>query len=150
MHYATRLLLMGLLALTLAACGQADSDGTWDFDAKHKIVIQSSNGDAAMHDLALTIAANLQKHYGMDNVEIEVVAYAGGIGIMTADSEVSARVKSLSAQNVKFSACNNTLKFIEGQQGARPELTQGVKVVDDGVVRISELQEQGYSLIYPK
>ncbi|MGD8567778.1 MAG: DsrE family protein [Gammaproteobacteria bacterium] len=118
--------------------------------AQHKVVLQSSSSDPELQGLALTIAGNLQKHYGMDNVDIEVVAYGPGLGIMTADSPYAKKVKSLLDHNVKFSACEGTLKFIEAKQGKRPKLVSGVGTVPDGVVRVIELQEKGYTYVYPR
>jgi len=119
--------------------------------AKHKVVIQSSNSDPELQNLALVIAGNLQKHYGMDNVQIEVVAYGPGFGILTKGNPNEQKVKSLIAQDVKFSACEGTMKFIASQNhGKMPELVPGVGKVPDGVVRVVELQEQGYSYVYPR
>jgi len=118
--------------------------------AQHKIVIQSSSSDPELQGLALIIAGNLQKHYGMDKVHIEVVAYGPGLGILTADSPNAEKVKSLIDHNIKFSACEGTLKFMESQNGKRPKLVKGVGTVTDGVVRVVELQEQGYSYVYPR
>lgn len=118
--------------------------------AKHKVVVQSSSSDPELQGLALVIAGNLQKHYGMDNVDIEVVAYGPGLGILTADSPNASKVKSLLEHNVKFSACEGTLKFMEANNGKRPKLVAGVGVVEDGVVRVIELQEKGYAYVYPR
>lgn len=119
--------------------------------AQHKIVIQSSNSDPELQNLALIIAGNLQKHYGMDKVQIEVVAYGPGLGILTKDSPNAAKVKSLLEHDIKFSACEGTLNFMASQnKGKRPELVKGVGTVKDGVVRVVELQEKGYAYVYPR
>lgn len=119
--------------------------------AQHKIVIQSSSADAELQNLALVIAGNLQKHYGMDNVQIEVVAYGPGFGILTQDGPNAEKVKSLVDNNIKFSACEGTMKFIASQNnGKAPKLVKGVGTVEDGVVRVVELQEKGYAYVYPR
>ena len=117
--------------------------------AKHKLVIQVSTADEQQQTIALNNAVNVQKEMGMDNIDIEVVAYGPGLGILTAKSKEAARVKSLAMQNITFSACGNTMAKIEKKTGKKPELTEGVKVVKAGVVRIMELQEQGYSYLRP-
>jgi intracellular sulfur oxidation DsrE/DsrF family protein len=139
------------LALLLCLAGSplvtaADDDGF----AKRKVVLQSSSADPDTQGLVLVIAGNLQKHYGMDNVKIEVVAYGPGLGLLTKENPNAKKVKSLADHNITFSACGGTLAFMEKQTGKRPELTPGVRVVDDGVVRIIELQDQGYAYVYPK
>ena len=118
-------------------------------DVPHKMVIQVSTDDARTQKIALNNAVNLQKLYGMDNVTIEVVAYGPGLGILTTKSKQSARVKSLAMQNIKFSACGNTMAKIEKKTGKKPMLTEGVGTVNAGVARIMALQEQGYSYLRP-
>jgi intracellular sulfur oxidation DsrE/DsrF family protein len=86
----------------------------------------------------------------MDNVDIELVAYGPGLGILTTDGPNAAKVKSLIAQNVHFKACEGTLKFMQTKMGKRPELVAGVDTVADGVVHLVERQEQGYSYVYPR
>lgn len=143
------LALLAMVIITLAASTRnvlADEEL-----AQHKVVIQSSSSDPELQGLALVIAGNLQKHYGMDNVHIEVVAYGPGFGILTKGNPNEQKVKSLAAQNVKFSACEGTMKFIASQNnGKMPELIAGVGTVPDGAVRVIELQEQGYSYLYPR
>ena len=118
-------------------------------DAPHKIVIQVSTDDARTQKIALNNAVNVQKLYGMDNVAIEVVAYGPGLGILTTKSKEAGRVKSLAMQNIKFSACGNTMAKIEKKTGKKPQLTEGVGTVKAGVARIMALQEQGYSYLRP-
>lgn len=138
-----------LFALTIVASGVKVANAEMSL-AKHKVVVQSSSSDPELQGLALVIAGNLQKHYGMDNVDIEVVAYGPGLGILAADSPNAKKVKSLLEHNIKFSACEGTLKFMEANNGKRPKLVSGVGVVEDGVVRIIELQEKGYAYVYPR
>lgn len=135
--------LMGLNAVT------APSALAEEFGPKHKIVFQVSTKDPLTQKIALNNAVNIQKHYGIDNVAVEIVAYGPGLSLLTPKSEEAARVKSLAAQDIRFSACNNTMKNIEKKTGKMPKLTDGVEVVPAGVARIVELQEQGYSYIRP-
>jgi hypothetical protein len=92
---------------------------------------------------------NLQKDYGMDNVEVEIVAYGPGLSMLIGGSKQSLRVQSLAKQDIVFSACGNTMKRIEQKDGKPVVLSQGVQVVPAGVSRIVELQQQGYSYIRP-
>jgi len=132
----------GLLLGAFATASAADAP-------PHKIVIQVSTDDARTQKIALNNAVNVQKLYGMDNVAIEIVAYGPGLGILTTKSKESARVKSLAMQNIKFSACGNTMAKIEKKTGKKPELTEGVGTVKAGVARIMALQEEGYSYLRP-
>jgi uncharacterized protein len=118
-------------------------------DEVHKLVIQVSSGDPATQNMALNNAVNVQKELGLDNVIIEIVAYGPGLSMLTPKSHVSERVPSLSMQNMTFSACGNTMQSIEEKTGTPVTLVEGVQIVKAGVVRIMELQEQGYSYVRP-
>lgn len=118
-------------------------------DGKHQVVIQVSSGDEATQNLALNNVANLQEALGIDNVEIEVVAYGPGLSILTKANKEGQRVESLAVQGVTFSACGNTIKGVTKKTGKEPVLLKGVKVVPGGVVRLMELQEKGYSYVRP-
>ncbi len=117
--------------------------------ANPKYVIQISTDDARTQKIVLNNAANLQKYYGVDKVDIEIVAYGPGLGILTTKSKNSARVEKMAMNNVAFSACQNTMNGIKKKKGAFPKLTDGVGIIPSGVVRIGELQQQGYSYIRP-
>ena len=133
------------VVLLLAAAGIVSAD-----DAKpHKLVIQVSTDDEKTRNIALNNAVNLQKIYGMDNVTIELVAYGPGLGMLTKKSKQADRVKSLAMQNITFSACGNTMKKVEKKTGKKPQLVDGVGVVNAGVARIMTLQEEGYSYLRP-
>ena len=118
-------------------------------EKKHQLVIQVSTDDARTQMIAMNNAVNLQKLYGIDNVDIEIVAYGPGLGMMTAKSKHSSRVKSLALQDITFSACGNTMDKVKAKTGKHPVLSEGVGTVTAGVARIMELQEQGYSYIRP-
>lgn len=85
----------------------------------------------------------------MDNVRVEVVAQGPGLRLLTTESPHSERVQSLAMQDVTFSACGNTMAGIARKTGKEPELLEGVGKVKAGVLRVMELQEQGYSYVRP-
>lgn len=118
-------------------------------EGEHKVVIQVSDDDPRSQAIAMNNAVNLQKHYGMDNVKVEIVAYGPGLTLLVAGGKHSQRVESLVKQDITFSACGNTIARVEKQDGAPVVLSNGVQVVPTGVARILELQEQGYGYIRP-
>jgi len=146
MRHHHKISLIFILSLLAAAWSLQVSAA--DF-AEHKVVIQVSTDDARTQVIALNNAVNLQKLYGMDKVQVEVVAYGPGLGLLTKKNKQAGRVKSLATQNITFSACSNTMKKIQKKTGKKPVLTDGVKTVNAGVARIIELQEQGYSYVRP-
>jgi uncharacterized protein len=116
---------------------------------QQKVVIQVSSNDPVTQRLALNNAVNVQNALGMDNVIVEVVAYGPGLSLLTNKSTQASRVSSLAMQDITFSACANTMKAVEKKTGKKPQLVEGVTVVPAGVIRIMELQQQGYSYIRP-
>ena len=114
-----------------------------------KLVIQISEDDASKQHLALSNVYNLQKFYGLDNIEIEVVAYGPGISLLYPDGKESSRVRSLMAQDVIFTGCQNTLDTIKANSGKEPKLIDDVVIVRAGIARIIELQDKGYRYLHP-
>jgi intracellular sulfur oxidation DsrE/DsrF family protein len=143
--FSRALLGAGLLGVALVAQVATAGEFAWQ-----KVVIQVSTDDVQTQNLALNNAVNLQKDLGMDNVDVVVVAYGPGLSILTeGDGSASKRVPSLAIQGIQFNACGNTMKKVASKTGKEPKLVEGVEVVPAGVVRIMELQEQGYSYIRP-
>lgn len=118
-------------------------------DTTHKLVMQVSTDDIRVQKAALVNIVNLQKYYGMDNIEIELVAYGAGLRMLTPQSTLAARISSLTLQEVTFTACMNTMLTIKEKTGVMPQLIEGVGTVQAGVAQIIELQEQGYSYVKP-
>jgi len=114
---------------------------------EHKLVIQISTDDLRAQQTALTNIVNVQKHYGIDNIEIEVIAFGPGYRMLTPQSPLASRIASLAMQEVTFTACMNTLIALKEKTGFMPKLIEGVTTTKAGVVRIIELQEQGYSYV---
>jgi len=131
-----------VLLLTMSSFAQAG-------EVKNKLVIQVSSDDPVTQKIALNNAVNLQKHYGMDNIVIEIVAYGPGLGLLTKKSGQASRVESLALQDIQFSACATTMKKVAKKTGKMPVLLEGVNQVPGGVIRILELQQQGYAYIRP-
>ena len=120
-----------------------------DFVEK-KIVLQVS--DKASHTKVLNVAANLLKHYGRDQVAVEIVAFGPGLGVLVANKKNNnlERISSLASRGVKFRACGNTIrKMTKKRNGKAPKLHYAATKVKAGVVRIIKLQEKGYTLIRP-
>lgn len=114
-----------------------------------KLVVHVPQDDPKSLMQALNIASNVPKSLGMDNVIVEVVAQGPGLKLLTTESAHAERVQSLATYDVKFSACGNTMAAIERKTGKEPVLLEGVQKVEAGVIRVMELQEQGYSYVRP-
>ncbi len=134
-----------LLSLLLVA-GILPAQAQQPSGSKSKVVIQVSDGDAAKWNLVLNNARNLQTDLGAANVDIEIVAYGPGIGMLKADSAVGARVGEALASGVKIVACDNTMR---GQKLTKPDMLPDVGYVSAGVVEIMQKQQQGWAYIRP-
>lgn len=144
------LFVICLTLLASIATSFADSaNESDDFEGEHRLIIQINTDDPRTQDIALSNIVNLQKHYGIDNIEIEVVAYGPGLHMVTTKSPVIQRITSLMQQDVVFTACGNTINTIHETTGKKPEVIEGVGNVKTGVARIIELQEQGWSYVRP-
>jgi uncharacterized protein len=119
---------------------------------QHRVVIQIDQDDPAIMNLALNNADNMRKYYEgkSEKIDIEVVAFGGGLTMMRADrSPVIDRLTALSKQGVVFSGCSNTKANQSKAEGEEIRLLDGVHEVPTGVVRITELQEQGWTYLRP-
>ena len=80
------------------------------------------------------------------------MTYAQGLHMLRADtSPVKERIKTLREKmpNVVFSACDITRRRMEKDEGRKITFISEATVVPSGIVRLIELQEQGWSYIRP-
>ena len=112
----------------------------------NRVVMQVSDNDPGKWNLALNNAKNLQADLGAGNVEIEIVAYGPGIGMLKADSIVGNRIGDALGQGVKVSACENTM---HGQKLVKADMLDGIGYVPAGVVEIMRKQQQGWAYLRP-
>ena len=117
--------------------------------AEERIVLQISDSDPFKQTLVLNVANNLIKHYGQDKVDVEIVAFGPGLRLMFKENVNSGRIQGLTESGVKFSACKNTIAGMTKKLGHAPELNSNAVPVSAGVVRIIELENQGFKLIKP-
>lgn len=150
--FASALLTTMLASLSLwsgTAWGEAALNEDKPFADTH-VILQVSQSDPVRHGLTLDIANNLGKHYGgSDMVDVEIIAFGGGVPMMFAGSALDARINSLMAQGVRFYACGNTLDTIERRDGKRPRVLPGVETVQTGVAFMVEEIKRGYIHVQP-
>ena len=113
---------------------------------KHKALIQVSDNDAQKWNLALNNARNMQDDLNADAIDLEIVVYGPGIGMLKADSPVAKRVADALKAGVQVVACENTMR---NQKLARTDMLPGIGYVDAGVVEIMKKQQQGWAYIRP-
>jgi intracellular sulfur oxidation DsrE/DsrF family protein len=113
---------------------------------RHKIVIQVSDNDPVKWNLALNNAKNLQDDVGAANVDIEIVAYGPGIGMLKLESPSGSRVADAMKANVKVIACENTMR---GQKLTRDDMLPALSYVPAGVTEIMTRQGEGWAYLRP-
>ena len=146
-HYGKILLSMLFTVLMMANVTIAQAADKSLADTK--VVLQISDNDPSKQTLVLNVANNLIKHYGPESVDVEIVAFGPGLRLLFADNANSKRIAGLVSNNVKFSACGNTHKKMTQLLGKPPVLNSNATMVNAGVVRIIDLENQGYKLIKP-
>jgi len=100
------------------------------------------------------VLGNIQNHFdgvgGPDNVTIALVIHGQALKAFhaaSANPDVTRRIGQFSKAGLEMAACGNTMK---SQQVTVNDLLPGfVAVEQGGVVRIAELQSQGYLYLRP-
>src|SRR5882757_9819437 len=122
----------------------------------HRIAIQVDQNDPQVMNLALNNATNVIEYYRAKNeeVEVDIVTYGTGLHMQRDDtSPVKDRIKRLKKLTfpgkIQFSACNNTKQGMEKAEGKAVPIISDATLVPSGVVRLMELQEQGWSYVRP-
>jgi uncharacterized protein len=161
--------LMGaalVCALAVALAGPVGSQGTNTEVAStaivgtaaakqaHRLVVQVNSDEPEVMTLALNNAANVERYYSglNEKVEIEIVAFGPGLHMLRDDtSPVKDRIKSMAEKtsSITFKACGNTQENMAKQENKPIHLISQASVVKSGVVRVMELQEQGWSYVRP-
>jgi uncharacterized protein len=142
-------LAVGLLAIAGSAARAQDVK-------PHRVVIQIDQNDPEVMNLVLNNAKNVLEYYKSKNedAEVEIVAYGPGLHMLRDDtSPVKDRIKQMAEANsspkIVFSACNNTKQGMEKREGHPITIIPQATIVPSGVVRVMQLEEQGYSYVKP-
>ncbi len=121
--------------------------------AAHRVAIHVDDNDPKVMNLALNNAKNVLEYYKAkgETVAIEIVTYGPGLHMLRADtSPVKQRIAEMSmAPEISFTACSNTRANMAKQEGNDVSLVSEARLVPSGVVRLIELQKQGYAYIRP-
>jgi uncharacterized protein len=142
------------LAVGLSALGGAHAQA----GKPHRVAIQVDQNDPAVMNLALNNAENVMEYYRDkgEDVDVEIVAYGPGLNMLRADtSPVKDRIAQMASADasfpakIAFSACNNTLQGMEKHEGHAIAIVPQATIVPAGVVRLMQLEEQGWSYIRP-
>jgi len=117
--------------------------------AKERVVLQVSDGDPKVWNLAFNVVENLRASYAKQKVEaeIEVVAFGPGIQMLKDDAVVANRVRAaMKSGDAKMVACENSMGRFKL---TRNVMLDNVAYVDAGVIHMIERQRQGWAVIRP-
>jgi intracellular sulfur oxidation DsrE/DsrF family protein len=150
MRAIIRLAIAALLSIPLVS-------GSLAADAKsHRVSIHVDQNDPQVMNLALNNATNVIEYYRAKNedVDVDIVTYGPGLHMLRDDTSlVKDRIKRLKELafpgKIQFSACNNTKQGMEKAEGKAVPIVSEATIVPSGVVRLMELQEQGWSYVRP-
>lgn len=134
--------LAALLVAASAGCSQLPMTQ----QERQKVVFQVSDNDPAKWNLALNNARNVQADLGKDKVDVEIVAYGPGLGMLKADSKVAARLAQALDSDIGLMACENTMRNTKVQKA---DMYHGINYVDAGVVHIMKRQREGWAYVRP-
>jgi uncharacterized protein len=148
----TRVLALAVaLAGVLAFSFHAEAAGK-----THRIVFQVDQNDPKLMDLVLNNVANVMTYYHDkgEEAQVEVVAYGPGLHMLRADTSpvkdrLTRMVRDSFPSSLKLSACGNTKVGMEKREGHPITIVPEASIVPSGVVRLTELQEDGWSYIRP-
>jgi intracellular sulfur oxidation DsrE/DsrF family protein len=120
----------------------------------HRVILQVNTNEPAIMNLALNNATNVAQYYKDRGakVTIEVITFGPGLHMLRSDtSPVKARIETLalSTPEISFKACGNTQQNMQKAENKDIPLIPQAQVVDSGVVRVMELQEQGWTYVKP-
>ena len=143
MKLINRLASAMILSLSFISVGALAADVHMP---REKLIIQMSDADTAKWNLALNNVKNVQQILGSENVEVEIVVYGPGIGMLKADSLVGNRVEEAQKANVTVVACEVTMTTLKL---TKEDMLPNLVYVPAGVVELMKKQKDGYAYIRP-
>ena len=114
--------------------------------AKQGVVIQVSDDDPKTWNQALNVVKNVQATYGKDKVDVEVVVFGFGSGLLKFDSPLANRIDDTLASGAQVIMCQNTMK---GQKLTNADMHPKIGYVQAGVIEIIEKSRQGWTVVRP-
>jgi len=143
---AVAALAIALTGFSAAAAAADPAPATSAAAKQNRLVFQVSDAEPAKWNLALNNAQNVQQDLGQGNVDIEIVVYGPGIGMLKMDSVAGNRIADAMASGVKVVACENTMR---NQKLTRQDMLPAISYVPAGVVELMRKQQQGWAYLRP-
>jgi len=120
--------------------------GATQAESKQGVVVQVSDDNVATWNQALNVIRNIQAEYGKDKVDVELVVFGNGSGLLQFDSQLANRVNDTMASGAKVLMCQNSMK---ARKLTEADMHAGIGYVKAGVVEIIDKQKQGWAVLRP-
>jgi len=134
------------LCLVLLFAWFALTGGAFAEGGKVGVAVQVSDDSVATWNQALNVIKNIQAEYGKDKVDVELVVFGNGVGLLKFDSQLANRIDETLASGAKVLMCQNTMK---ARKLTPDDMHAGIGYVKAGVVELIEKQRQGWAVIRP-
>ena len=137
-------LLVSLLSVSVAGLSGAAETS----QGPHRVVMHLNSGDEKVQRGVLNNIRNLYQEVGREYLRVELVVHGAGLTLLTKkDSTLALELAQLkTAYEAEFTACSNTMK---AQGLTRADLLDQVGRTVPAMVRLMELQEEGWAYIKP-
>lgn len=137
--------LGGFFAPRMASAASESGEAS---GATHRVALHLNSDAEGVQKGALNMIKNLYEEYGRERVKVELIANGPGLKLFlkkeTRFADELERLKK--AYGVEYAACSNTMKVMKV---AKEDLVTFVDRTPPAVVRLIELQEQGWAYIKP-
>lgn len=123
--------------------------------AKAGVVIQVSDSDPTTWGQALNVIKNIQaaggkytsgKSKGKNKVDVELVVFGRGSGMLKFDSPLASRIDDTLASGASVVMCQNTMK---GQKLTEADMHPKIGYVKAGVIEIINKSKKGWTVVRP-
>jgi intracellular sulfur oxidation DsrE/DsrF family protein len=135
------MVLAAAVAAFAAAPGAMAQQG-----AKLGVVIQVSDDDQKTWNQALNVVRNIHAEYGKDKVDVEVVVFGNGIGLLRDESPLANRIEDTLASGAAVVMCENTMR---ARKVTKNDMLPKIGYVKAGVIEIIEKQRAGWAVLRP-
>lgn len=135
-----------IIAFTAVSAGCASTGAPQAASGKQGVVVQVSDADPRTWNQALNVVRNVQQAYGKDKVDVELVVFGNGAGLLQFDSPLANRIEDTLGAGAHVYMCENTM---QARKLTRRDMLPKIGYVNAGVIEIIEKQKQGWAVIRP-
>ena len=113
---------------------------------KYQLVIQVTENNPKLWNLALNNAFAFQRNIGKDKSEIEIVAIGPGLDMLRAESKARDRIGQALDKSIDVVACGETM---HAMKLSKDDLIGGVRVVPGGLIELADKERAGWIYYRP-